>query len=155
MPFGTPGCCPACRPGTHRSSSSRTLCSRVLHSGSISPSWNASVAPLENASYTSIRTKKQYEHHTTHPSSRCISPQGFEILKAASAAEHWNLPLSEIARVWRGGCIIRCAVLPIFQRAFVASQNADWLSPEVKLIRVLRPIGTLCHSCVRHVSYFF
>lgn len=37
--------------------------------------------------------------------------QGFEMLRTASAAHGWSLPLPEIAEVWREGCIIRSAML--------------------------------------------
>jgi 6-phosphogluconate dehydrogenase len=33
--------------------------------------------------------------------------QGFEVIQKASEAYHWNLNLSEIARIWTNGCIIR------------------------------------------------
>ncbi len=37
--------------------------------------------------------------------------QGFEMLAAASESFGWGLPLPEVARVWRAGCIIRSAML--------------------------------------------
>ncbi len=37
--------------------------------------------------------------------------QGFEMLRSASAEHGWQLPLPEIAEVWREGCIIRSAML--------------------------------------------
>ena len=37
--------------------------------------------------------------------------QGFGLLSAASAEFGWSLPLADIARVWRAGCIIRSALL--------------------------------------------
>ena len=37
--------------------------------------------------------------------------QGFALLDLAGAANDWNLPMPEIARVWREGCIIRSAML--------------------------------------------
>lgn len=48
----------------------------------------------------------------------CAYAQGFDLLERASAAEQWNLPLAEIARVWRGGCIIRSDLLRAFQKIF-------------------------------------
>ncbi|WP_298555921.1 NADP-dependent phosphogluconate dehydrogenase [uncultured Algibacter sp.] len=33
--------------------------------------------------------------------------QGFELMQQASKAYHWDLNLSEIARIWTNGCIIR------------------------------------------------
>jgi len=37
--------------------------------------------------------------------------QGFALISAASAAFNWPMPLPEIARVWREGCIIRSSML--------------------------------------------
>jgi 6-phosphogluconate dehydrogenase len=37
--------------------------------------------------------------------------QGFALISAASAAFDWPMPLPEIARVWREGCIIRSSML--------------------------------------------
>ncbi|KIC44922.1 NADP-dependent phosphogluconate dehydrogenase [Tateyamaria sp. ANG-S1] len=37
--------------------------------------------------------------------------QGFELLTKASADYGWDLPMAEIAEVWREGCIIRSAML--------------------------------------------
>ena len=37
--------------------------------------------------------------------------QGFGLLAAASEAYRWSLPLPDIARVWRAGCIIRSSML--------------------------------------------
>lgn len=37
--------------------------------------------------------------------------QGYALLNAASAEFDWNLPMADIAEVWREGCIIRSAML--------------------------------------------
>jgi len=37
--------------------------------------------------------------------------QGFAMIEAASVAYDWSLPLPDIARVWRQGCIIRSTML--------------------------------------------
>lgn len=44
--------------------------------------------------------------------------QGFELIERASDEKGWNVDLSEVARIWRGGCIIRSVQLPLFQEAF-------------------------------------
>src|SRR3712207_264487 len=44
--------------------------------------------------------------------------QGMALLSAASAAYSWNLDLSEIARIWTGGCIIRAAFLGDIMRVY-------------------------------------
>jgi 6-phosphogluconate dehydrogenase len=44
--------------------------------------------------------------------------QGMTLLKAASAEYNYNLDLERVARIWRGGCIIRAAMLEDFRRAY-------------------------------------
>lgn len=41
----------------------------------------------------------------------CCYAQGFGLLTAASDEFGWELPLPDVARVWRAGCIIRSAML--------------------------------------------
>jgi len=43
--------------------------------------------------------------------------QGFAVLKAASEKYGYGLDLSAVARIWRGGCIIRAAVLEDIREA--------------------------------------
>lgn len=50
--------------------------------------------------------------------------QGFQLLSAASVEEKWDLNLSEICRIWRGGCIIRSALLPQYQKIFAGDMAA-------------------------------
>ena len=40
--------------------------------------------------------------------------QGFEIVKSASIANNWNVSLSEIARIWTQGCIIKSRLMESF-----------------------------------------
>jgi 6-phosphogluconate dehydrogenase len=49
--------------------------------------------------------------------------QGMSLLRAASETYQWNLNLSEIARIWKGGCIIRAKLLDPIRAAF--TQNPD------------------------------
>lgn len=44
--------------------------------------------------------------------------QGFNLMKLVSDEENWNLNLAEIARIWRGGCIIRSAFLDKISDAY-------------------------------------
>lgn len=48
----------------------------------------------------------------------CAYIQGFELMMTMSAQEQWHLSLGEVARIWKGGCIIRSAVLQKLQRAY-------------------------------------
>lgn len=44
--------------------------------------------------------------------------QGMALLQHASTAYSFNLNLSQVARIWRGGCIIRAALLEKIQQAY-------------------------------------
>ncbi|MGA9347461.1 MAG: NADP-dependent phosphogluconate dehydrogenase [Anaerolineae bacterium] len=48
----------------------------------------------------------------------CSYAQGFALLQAASQEYDYNLNYGEIARIWRGGCIIRAAFLDDIHAAF-------------------------------------
>ncbi len=50
--------------------------------------------------------------------------QGFQLLSVASQAEGWELNIGEICRIWRGGCIIRSNLLPLYQRMFAGDTFA-------------------------------
>ena len=49
--------------------------------------------------------------------------QGFALLKRASDAYEFDLDLETVARVWRGGCIIRADLLETFREAFDAADD--------------------------------
>ena len=48
----------------------------------------------------------------------CSYAQGMVMMKVAGDEYKWNLPLGEIARIWKGGCIIRAQFLDLIKTAF-------------------------------------
>jgi 6-phosphogluconate dehydrogenase len=48
----------------------------------------------------------------------CSYAQGMNLLRAASATHGWALDLGEIARIWKGGCIIRAIFLDRIKAAY-------------------------------------
>ncbi|NDJ34538.1 MAG: NADP-dependent phosphogluconate dehydrogenase [Chloroflexi bacterium] len=48
----------------------------------------------------------------------CTYAQGMGLLRAASQAYDYDLDLAEVARIWRGGCIIRAHFLDEFRAAY-------------------------------------
>jgi 6-phosphogluconate dehydrogenase len=58
--------------------------------------------------------------------------QGFHLLRSASAEYGYGIPFAEVARIWKGGCIIRARVLEGITRAFKANSELSnlMLSPE-------------------------
>lgn len=53
----------------------------------------------------------------------CSYAQGFDLMQAASAEYAYNLNLAAIATIWRGGCIIRAALLEDIRAVFGAQPD--------------------------------
>jgi 6-phosphogluconate dehydrogenase len=51
--------------------------------------------------------------------------QGMALLQAASDTYGWDLDLSEIARIWKGGCIIRAKLLDPIRQAFAEDPKLE------------------------------
>jgi len=62
----------------------------------------------------------------------CSYAQGTALLQVASREYNYGLRLEEIARIWRGGCIIRARFLDKIRLAFERSPDLSnlWLDPE-------------------------
>jgi 6-phosphogluconate dehydrogenase len=50
-------------------------------------------------------------HDALYCSKICSYAQGFQLMRAAQQEYHWKLDFGAIARIWRGGCIIRARFL--------------------------------------------
>lgn len=53
----------------------------------------------------------------------CSYAQGISLIKAASDVNGWNVDLSQCAKMWKGGCIIRARLLEKIQEAFAKAPN--------------------------------
>ncbi len=53
--------------------------------------------------------------------------QGMSLLQAASVEKSYGLDLAEIARIWRGGCIIRSQLLEGIRKAYSAQPDLESL----------------------------
>jgi len=53
----------------------------------------------------------------------CSYAQGMNIIKAKSTEKGWGLNLGELARIWKGGCIIRASFLDRIKKAY--DRNAE------------------------------
>ncbi|KAF8388765.1 hypothetical protein HHK36_025445 [Tetracentron sinense] len=48
----------------------------------------------------------------------CSYAQGMNLLRAKSVEKDWNLNFGELARIWKGGCIIRAVFLDRIKKAY-------------------------------------
>jgi 6-phosphogluconate dehydrogenase len=55
-----------------------------------------------------------------HGARVCSYAQGMALIAAGSAQYSWNVNLAEMARIWKGGCIIRARLLDPVRHAFTA-----------------------------------
>jgi 6-phosphogluconate dehydrogenase len=66
--------------------------------------------------------------HALYASKVASYTQGFQLLRAASTAFGYGTKMSEIARIWTAGCIIRAAFLERIQAAFAATPEPELLA---------------------------
>ena len=62
-------------------------------------------------------------HDAVYAAKICSYAQGFQLLRAASHDNNWDLKPGDIALMWRGGCIIRARFLDDIKRAFTAQPD--------------------------------
>jgi 6-phosphogluconate dehydrogenase len=62
-------------------------------------------------------------HDALYLSKICSYAQGFQLMRTAQAEYNWTLHFGEIAKIWRGGCIIRAGFLQKITEAF--TRNAE------------------------------
>jgi 6-phosphogluconate dehydrogenase len=60
----------------------------------------------------------QAVHDALYASKICSYAQGMSLIGKGSAAHNWNINLSEMARIWKGGCIIRARFLDAIMNAY-------------------------------------
>src|SRR2546421_6102266 len=84
----------------------RVAASRVIN-GPQASKWNGDARELVNA-----------VHDALYASKICSYAQGFNLIRAGSEEWKWDVNLSEMARIWKGGCIIRARFLDPIKRAY-------------------------------------
>ncbi|HVU05877.1 MAG TPA: NADP-dependent phosphogluconate dehydrogenase [Polyangiaceae bacterium] len=62
-------------------------------------------------------------HDALYAAKICAYAQGMALVRKASEKNGWNVTLSEMARIWKGGCIIRARFLDTIYRAYEKKQD--------------------------------
>jgi 6-phosphogluconate dehydrogenase len=60
-------------------------------------------------------------HNALHASRVTAYAQGMALIRSASKRYEWSVDLAEMARIWKGGCIIRARLLDEIRNAFTQS----------------------------------
>lgn len=67
----------------------------------------------------------------------CSYAQGMNVIKAASDKHSWGIELSECARIWQGGCIIRAGLLSTISAAYKKDPNLKNLMVDADFAEIL------------------
>jgi 6-phosphogluconate dehydrogenase len=78
--------------------------------------------------------------------------QGFALLRVASKKYQYNLDLEAVARIWRGGCIIRAGVLEDFRRAFKANTDLPNLLIDANIAEMVEARQSALRDVVQAAS---
>jgi 6-phosphogluconate dehydrogenase len=57
-------------------------------------------------------------HEALYAAKICSYAQGMSLIRAGSDEYNWDINLGEMARIWKGGCIIRARLLDSIMRAY-------------------------------------
>jgi 6-phosphogluconate dehydrogenase len=107
-------------------------------------------------------------HDALYASKICSYAQGFSLMRAGSKEWGWNIDLSEMARIWKGGCIIRAKFLDSIKRAYetdpelanlmLTPELRDWLkSAQVnwrKALGTAQAAGIAAPAMAASLAYF-
>ncbi|MFO0984238.1 MAG: NADP-dependent phosphogluconate dehydrogenase [Planctomycetota bacterium] len=62
-------------------------------------------------------------HDALHAAKICSYAQGMSLIQKASDQHHWDIQLAEMARIWKGGCIIRARLLDAIMSAYARNPS--------------------------------
>lgn len=121
-----------------------------------SPSINEAVAQRDLSKFKSLRSALAPKHnleanpeikidieqlkHLYDFSMRSAYAQGMQLLQQASAAYAYHLNLADIAKIWRGGCIIRAAFLEDIYTAYAKDPELPHLFAAPHIQESLHPL---------------
>ena len=107
-------------------------------------------------------------HDALYASKICSYAQGTAMMKLASEEYGWDLNLSEISRIWKGGCIIRARFLDLIKEAYLRRPDLPnlLLNPEFSawimeaqdswrsVVQTANRLGVPCLALSASLSYF-
>lgn len=73
------------------------------------------------------KTLAELVHDALYAAKILTYAQGWDLMRAASAEWSWDLNFSELARIWKGGCIIRAQFLDRIEKAYAKNPNLPHL----------------------------
>ena len=80
----------------------------------------------------------QQLHDALYAATLITYAQGLSMLHKASVERQMNIPLKDVVKIWRGGCIIRSAQLEIFTAAYKKDPGLSNILLDKKIVAILK-----------------
>jgi 6-phosphogluconate dehydrogenase len=74
--------------------------------------------------------------------------QGFALISKASAEYGYDVNLADVARIWRGGCIIRADMLEDFRRVFTENPPIENMMVDAEIAQRLSAFSSDARDCI-------
>ena len=78
--------------------------------------------------------------------------QGLAMLHKASTELNMDIPIPEVVRVWRGGCIIRSSLLEVFYTAYTANPQLPNLLLDANIAQLLQAKRQHMRNVIMHAT---
>ena len=78
--------------------------------------------------------------------------QGFALLHKASSELDMDIPLPDVVKIWRGGCIIRSALLNEFYKVFKKNPQLPNMLLDKRIARMIRNKEKKLRTIVKHAT---
>jgi 6-phosphogluconate dehydrogenase len=75
--------------------------------------------------------------------------QGLSMLQKASAELKMDIPVQDVVRIWRGGCIIRAAVLDIFTSVYKKNNDLPNILLNKKIVSLVKKNQSALRKVIR------
>jgi 6-phosphogluconate dehydrogenase len=66
--------------------------------------------------------------------------QGFHLMRSASQEYLYHIPLGEVARIWKGGCIVRARLLDDIKRAYETNSSLQNLMLDPDFLTIIQRV---------------
>jgi 6-phosphogluconate dehydrogenase len=107
-------------------------------------------------------------HDALYASKICSYAQGFNLIRGGSEEYKWDIDLSEMARIWKGGCIIRAKFLDNIKTAYKREPRLvnllldedfrEWMNEAQKnwrtCVSIAQQHGVPVHAMSSSLAYF-
>lgn len=77
-----------------------------------------------------------------------VFAQGFALISKASSEYNYDVNLAEVAKIWRGGCIIRADMLDDFKRVFTENPSIENLMMDTGMAQLLPDFYRDTKECI-------